>query len=122
MGLSVKGRLVVRRGEIWWADLPDPQGSTPGFTRPVVINQSDLFNDSNIRTVVVATFTSNIRLGNMPGNILVERIHSALPKDSVVNVSQIMTVDKSFLRERVGRLPDGLMSNVESGLKLVLGL
>ena len=112
----------MRRGEIWWADLPEPQGSEPGFTRPVLVMQSDRFNDTDVRTTVVAIITSNLRLANMPGNVLVEHSLSPLPRDSVVNVSQITTVDKSSLRERVGRLPDGLMSNVESGLKLVLGL
>ncbi len=112
----------MRRGEIWWADLPEPLGSEPGFTRPVVIIQVDSLNNSDIGSVVVAIFTSNLHLSGMPGNVLVEHIYSGLPKDSVVNVSQIATLDKYFLRERVGILPETLMSSVNSGLRTVLGL
>ena len=112
----------MRRGEIWWADLPEPQGSEPGFIRPVVVVQSDRFNDTDVRTTIVAIITSNLRLANMPGNVLVEQSQSPLRRDSVVNVSQMTTVDKSSLVERIGRLPNELMSNVESGIRLVLGL
>ena len=112
----------MRRGEIWWADLPEPQGSEPGFTRPVVVMQSDRFNDTDVRTTIVAIITSNLRLANMPGNVLVEQSQSPLPRDSVVNVSQMTTVDKSSLVERIGRLPNELMSSVDSGLRLVLEL
>ena len=112
----------MRRGEIWWADLPEPQGSEPGYTRPVIIIQVTPLNNSGIKTVVVATLTANLQLADMPGNILVEGTHSDLPKNSVVNVTQLVTLDKSFLRERVSRLPDSLMSSVDSGLRLVLGL
>ncbi len=112
----------MRRGEIWWADLPEPEGSEPGFTRPVVIIQSDWFTDSRIRTAVVVAITSNLEVSDAPGNVLIERNQSALTMDSVVNVSQILTVDQSFLRDRVGRLPDRIMSAVDSGLRLALGL
>ncbi len=112
----------MRRGEIWWADIPEPLGSEPGFTRPVVIIQVDSLNHSDIGTVVVASFTSNLRLGGMLGNVMVERIYSGLPKYSVVNVSQIATLDEYFLRQRVGLLPESLMSSVNSGLRMVLGL
>ena len=112
----------MRRGEIWWADLPEPQGSEPGFTHPVVILQSDRFSNSDLRIVVVAAVTSNLRLGDMPGNVYVERAQSSLPRDSVINVTQIITVDESILRERVARLPENTMSDVDAGLMLVLGL
>lgn len=102
--------------------MPVPMGSEPGFTRPVVIIQADLLNSSDIATVVVATFTSNLSLGDMPGNVLVERIHSGLPKDSVVNVSQVATLDKYVLTQYVGILPENLMASVNSGLRRVLGL
>ena len=122
MGLSPKGRVVVRRGEIWWADIPDPLGSEPGFTRPVVVIQGDRFNNSQIGTVVVVTITSNLRLGDALGNVFIERTQSGLPRDSIVNVSQVATLDKYSLVERVGRLPDDLMSSVDSGLRFVLEL
>jgi mRNA interferase MazF len=112
----------VRHGEIWWASLPDPQGSGPGFRRPVLVIQDNPFNESRIRTVVVAAVTSNLRLGGAPGNVLLNRDESRLPRDSVANVSQILTVDKSFLTEQVSALPADVMAKVDAGLKLVLGL
>ncbi len=87
----------MRRGELWWASLSDPLGSAPGFRRPVVVIQCDSFNESRINTVVVAAVTSNLRLAKTPGNVLLDSGESNLPRDSVVNVSQILTIDKSFL-------------------------
>jgi mRNA interferase MazF len=112
----------VRRGEVWWASLPEPRGSGPGFRRPVLVIQSDPFNESHINTVIVAVVTSNMRLVHAPGNVLLERRQSRLPRDSVINVSQILTIDKTFLRERVSLLRTEIMARVEAGLKLVLGL
>ena len=112
----------MRRGEIWWADLPKPVGSEPGYTRPVLIIQTNWLNNTSIDTTVVATFTTNLRLANMPGNVFVDHALSPLPWDSVVNASQLTTVDKSELTERVGELPDALMADVENGIRLVLGL
>lgn len=112
----------MRRGEIWWADLPESQRSEPGFNRPVIIMQSDRLNETGITTTVVAILTSNLRLGDMPGNVFVERSLSLLPQDSVVNVSQITAVDKLALVERVGRLPDDVIREIESGIRLVLAL
>lgn len=112
----------MRRGEVWWASLPPPAGSGPGFRRPVVVLQSDPFNQSRISTVVVAAVTTNLRLVDAPGNVLLEESASGLPRDSAINVSQILTLDKSFLTERVGPLPRDIMTSVESGLRLVLGL
>ena len=112
----------MQRREIWWASLPRPTGSSPGFRRPVLVIQSDPFNESRISTVVVAVVTSNLRLADAPGNILLEKSDTGLEMDSVINVSQILTVDKSFLTERVSQLPMEIMARVEAGLKLALGL
>ena len=112
----------MRRGEVWWASLPEPRGSGPGFRRPVLVIQSDPFNESRINTVIVAVVTSNLRLADAPGNVLLERRQSRLPRDSVINVSQILTIDKAFLTERVSLLRTEIMARVEAGLKLVLGV
>ena len=110
------------RGEIWWASLPDPLGSGPGYRRPVVVIQSDPFNESRINTVIVAVITSNLSLAAAPGNILLERNISMLSTDSVVNVSQVLTVDRSLLTELIVDLPDGIMSAIDDGLRLVMDL
>ena len=110
------------RGEVWWASLPPPRGSEPGHERPVLIVQSNRFNESHIQTVVVAAITSNLRLADAPGNIRVKPSDSGLPKISVVNVSQLITVSRQFLTEKAGRLPSSVMNEVADGLRLVLGL
>ena len=112
----------MRRGEIWWADLPTPVASEPGYRRPVLIIQSDEFNRSRIRTVIAAVLTTNLRLAEAPGNILVTTDETGLSQDSVVNVSQIITVDKSFLTAQVSQISDRVMLLVEDGLRLVLAL
>ena len=112
----------MNRGEIWWATLPSPRASEPGYRRPVLIVQSDAFNSSRIRTVIAAVITTNTRLAGAPGNVLLTRRESGLPEESVVNVSQVVTLDKSYLRERVGSLPRGRLRAVEAGLRLVLSL
>ena len=112
----------MERGEIWWADLPTPVASEPGYRRPVVIIQSDEFNRSRIRTVIAAVLTTNLRLAEAPGNILVTTDETGLSQDSVVNVSQVITVDKSFLIEQVGQVRDRTMLLVDQGLRLVLAL
>ena len=112
----------MRRGEIWWASLGEPQGSGPGFRRPVLIVQSDEFNESAVRTSICATFTSNMRLADAPGNVRITRRVSGLPHDSVVNVSQLITLGKRMLTEKVGRLPAQSLRDVEAGIKLVLAL
>ena len=115
----------MRRGEIWWADLadlPDPVGSAPGYTHPIVIAQSNEFNESGISTVIVIALTTNLRLANAPGNVIVERSASSLSRKSVANVSQLLTIDKALLVERVGILPDAVMASVNAGLRTVLGL
>ena len=122
MGVVVQGRLVMRRGEIWWASLPAPRGSEPGYRRPIVVVQSDEFNESRIGTVIVAILTSNLRLAAAPGNIRLDRRETGLPRDSVLNPSQVLTVDKSFLTERVGVLSVRNLAAMDAGLKLVMGL
>ncbi len=112
----------MRRGEIWWASLGEPHGSEPGFRRPVLIVQSNQFNESAIRTSICAAITSNMRLADAPGNVRVGRRVSGLPQDSVVNVSQLITLDKQMLAEKVGRLPAESLREVEVGIKLVLAL
>jgi len=112
----------MRRGEIWWASLGKPRGSGPGFRRPILILQSDAFNRSLIRTVIGVVITSNLRLAEAPGNVLLKAKSSGLPRGSVVNVSQIVTIDKSFLAERVRALPHKKLEEVEAGLRLVVGL
>jgi mRNA interferase MazF len=114
--------VVVQRCEVWWADLEEPRGSEPGFRRPVLIVQADSFNRSRLRTVLAVILTSNLRLLDAPGNVLIPRVESGLPKDSVANVTQVVTLDKDFLGERSGRLSAGLMARVDAGLKLVLDL
>jgi len=112
----------VRRGEIWWALLPAPGGSEPGYPRPVIIIQADSFTASLIRTVIVVIITKNIRLADAPGNVLLPRKQTQLPHDSVANVSQVLTVDKTYLEERVGALPSSLLRRIEDGIRLVLSL
>jgi len=112
----------MKRGEVWWADLPEPTASEPGFRRPVLILQSDDFNRSHINTVVVAAITSNTKLAAAPGNVRLPKRSTKLGRESVVNVSQIVTLDKSFLSERVDRLQAPKFREVEEGVRLVLAL
>ncbi len=114
--------MVIRRSEIWWASLPEPAGAEPGYRRPILIVQSDDFNLSRISTVIAVIITSNTRLAQAPGNIFLSRNLTGLPKDSVVNISQIVTVDKNFITEQVGVLPSDIMEKVEERLRLVLCL
>jgi mRNA interferase MazF len=112
----------MRRGEIWWADLPDPHGSTAGYRRPVLIIQADSFTISRIATVIVVAITSNLRLAAAPGNVLLLASESDLPRDSVINVSQIVTLDKTVLDDSVGSLSERTMQAVDEGIRLVLDL
>lgn len=114
--------MEIRRGEIWWANLAEPRGSGPGYRRPVLIVQADSFNRSRIATLLCVVLTTNLRLVAAPGNVLVTSGAAGLPKDSVANVSQLITLDRAYLDEHVGRLPPRLMDAVDLGLKLVLGL
>jgi mRNA interferase MazF len=110
------------RGEIWWAELPEPRGSEPGYRRPVLIVQADSFNRSRIQTVIAAAITSNLDLAQAPGNVLLPASATGLPRDSVVNVSQVLTLDRSFLSDFVSKLSGKLLALVDDGLRLSLGL
>jgi mRNA interferase MazF len=110
------------RGEIWWANLPEPVGSEPGYNRPVLVIQDDTFTQSNISTVIVVIITSNLNLAAAPGNVLLPRTASGLSKDSVANVSQILTLDKKFLVERICSIPDRLQSEIDDGIRTILYL
>jgi mRNA interferase MazF len=114
--------MVIGRGEIWWANFPEPIGSSPGYRRPVLVMQSDSFNQSRIQTIVVAIITKNLELAKAPGNVTITARISRLPVDSVVNVSQVITIDKSLLTEFVSILPNKKMEKIEEGLRLVLSL
>ncbi|MGB7552790.1 MAG: type II toxin-antitoxin system PemK/MazF family toxin [Candidatus Korobacteraceae bacterium] len=112
---------MISQGEIWWADLPLPQGSGPGFQRPIVVVQSDSFNRSRIATVVCVPLTSNLKWALMSGNVPLSSRITGLPKNSVANVSQIITIDKYLLTERVGRLSRAKLELLPSGIDIVLG-
>ena len=112
---------MIAQGEVWWAELAEPSGSAPGFRRPVVIVQGDAFNRSRIATVVCVALTSNLHWAAAPGNVLLSSRLTGLPKDSVGNVSQLVTLDRSVLTERVGSLPAQKLQLVLLGLDIVLG-
>ena len=114
--------MEVGRGEIWWADLPSPVASAPGGFRPVLVVQAEAFNRSRISTVIAIALTTNERLADLPGNVLLTPRESGLKIPSVVNVSQIITADRTFLRTRVRRLRGEVMARVDDGLRLVLAL
>ena len=113
--------MVISQGEVWWADLGDPVGSAPGFRRPVVVVQSDSFNRSKIATVICVPLTSNLHWADAPGNVLLTAAVSGLLKDSVANVSQPVTLDRSLLTDVVGKLPDAKLELILYGLDVVLG-
>jgi mRNA interferase MazF len=113
--------MVIARGDIWWAELPEPTGSGPGFRRPVVVVQGDAFNRSRVSTVVCVPLTSNLKWADAPGNVHLTSRMTALPKDSVANVSQIVALDKSLLTDRVGRLPESKLLLILSGIDVLLG-
>jgi len=113
--------MVISQGEIWWADLPAPAGSGPGFRRPVVVVQCEALNRSRIATVVCVPLTSNLKWAAAPGNVRLSARVTGLPKDSVANVSQIVTVDKGLLTERAGKLPRPKLELLLSGIDVLLG-
>ena len=113
--------MSIAQGEVWWAELPEPKGSRPGFRRPVVVVQGDPFNRSRIGTVVCVGLTSNLKWGAAPGNVVLPPEATGLPKESVANVSQIVTLDKTDLIERVGKLPRRKLEALLSGIDVVFG-
>ncbi len=112
----------MRRGEVWWADLDVPRGSAPGYRRPIVVVSADAYNRSRIATIVSVAVTTNLRLADAPGNVLLPRGAGGLDEDSVANVSQIVTIDKSDLDERLGRLDGPALRALDAGIRRVLGL
>ena len=112
---------MISQGEVWWADLPAPSGSGPGYRRPVVVVQGDAFNRSAIGTIVSVPLTSTLRWADAPGNVRLTARATGLPRDSVANVSQIVTVDRSILTERVGKLARSKVDLILSGIDIVLG-
>jgi mRNA interferase MazF len=113
--------MVIAQCEVWWADLADPIGSAPGYRRPVVVIQSDPLNRSQLATVVCIVLTSNLRWSIAPGNVLLSAKHTGLDRDSVANVSQLVTIDKRQLTERVGSIPKRQMEAIFSGIDLIMG-
>ena len=113
--------MVISQGEVWWADLPPPTGSGPGFRRPVVVVQGDALNRSRIATVVCVPLTSNLQWADAPGNALLPARATSLPKNSVANVSQIVALDKTVLTERVGKLARAKVELLLAGINVVLG-
>ncbi len=113
---------MIQRGSVWWADLGEPQGSKPGKRRPVLVVQANSFNASRVNTTLAAVITSNTRLAAMPGNVFLPAATAGLPKDSVVNVTALVTLDKADLQTEAGQLPVSLMHEVDRGLRRVLSL
>ena len=113
--------MVISQGEIWWADLPEPRGSGPVFRRPILVVHGDAPNRSRLQTVVCVPLTSNLPWAQAPGNVPLRIRHTGPPRDSVANVSQIVTVDRTFLTERTGKLPRAQLDLVLSGIDVVLG-
>jgi mRNA interferase MazF len=111
----------MRQGDVFWASLGEPKGSGPALTRPVVVVQGDSFNASRLRTVVVVPLTSNLRWAAAPGNVSLTAQRTGLPKDSVANVSQIVSVDRDLLSDRVGSVREGDLSLILRGIDIVLG-
>ena len=112
--------MVIEQGDIFWIDLDEPSGSGPGYRHPHVVIQNNIFNRSRINTVVVCALTSNLKRAGAPGNVLLEKGEGGLPKQSVVNVSQIFTLDKGDLREKVGSLPPRRVREILTGVSLVI--
>ena len=113
--------MVIAQCEVWWADLADPIGSSPGCRRPIVVIQSDPLNRSQLATVVCVVLTSNLRWSIAPGNVLLSAKQTGLDRDSVANVSQLVTIDKRQLTDRVGKIPKRQMEAIFSGIDLIMG-
>ena len=113
--------MVISQGDVWWADLPQPTGSGPGFRMPVVVIQGDALNRSRLSTVVCVPLTSNLNWADAPGNVLLRTRSTGLPKNSVANVSQLVTLDRSLLTERVAKVAVAKLELVLAGVDVVLG-
>ncbi len=112
--------MVIKQGEIYWVDLGIPQGSEPGYRHPHIVIQNNLFNSSNINTVAVCTLTSNLKRGLSPGNVTLKKGEANLPKKSVVNITQIYTVNKTDLVERIGQVSRERLQEIISGIQLLI--
>jgi mRNA interferase MazF len=113
--------VVVSQGDVIWAEIPAPSGSEAGFRRPIIVVQGEGFNRSAIATVVCVPLTSNLRWADAPGNVLLSKKSTGLGKDSVANVSQILTIDREFLGRRVGKISKLELQSVLAGIDVVLG-
>lgn len=113
--------MVISQGDIWWADLPAPTGSRPGFRRPVVVVQGDALNRSLISTVLCVPLTSNLKWAKAPGNVSLSTRLTGLAKDSVANVSQLVTLDRNLLTEHTGKLPRSRVELLFAGIDVILG-
>ena len=113
--------VEIAQGEVWWAELPDPAGSAPGFRRPVVVVQGNAVNRSRLATVVCVPLTSNLKYADAPGNVYLSARATGLPKDSVANPTQMLTLDKALVTERAGKLSKNALSSVLSGVDVILG-
>ncbi|MEP6963575.1 MAG: type II toxin-antitoxin system PemK/MazF family toxin [Acidobacteriota bacterium] len=113
--------MVISQGEVWWADLPEPTGSGPGFRRPVVVVQGDPLNRSNVATVVCVPLTSNLRWADAPGNVHLPERATGLPQESIANTSQIISLDKRLLTERAGKLSRAKLDAILFGIDVILG-
>jgi mRNA interferase MazF len=113
--------MVIAQGDVWWAELAEPRGSEPGFRRPVVVVQGNMLNRSRIATIVCVAVTSNLKWAVAPGNVSLPAAAAGLPKDSVANVSQLVTLDRSVFSEHVAHLPETLLQLILAGIDVVLG-
>ena len=113
--------VSIAQGDVWWAELGTPKGSEPGLRKPVVVIQGDAFNRSNIATAACVPLTSNLKWAGAPGNVLLKRRYTGLSKDSVANVSQIVTLDRAVLTERAGRLSSAKFDLLLRGIDIMLG-
>ena len=111
--------MKIKQGEIYWVDLGIPEGSEPGYKRPFLIIQNNIFNESKINTVIICALTSNLKRAKSPGNVLLKKKNANLSKDSVINISQILTIDKSDLLEKIGTISEKKLNEVLDGLKLI---
>lgn len=114
--------MVIRRGSVYWVDFSPGKGCEPLGTRPGLVVQSDVLNDSRISTIVMLAITSTLKFGELPGNVALNKGEANLPRKCVVNVTQIQSVDRRRIREKIGTLPKRRLEEVESGLKLILGM
>jgi len=112
--------MVIRQGDVFWVDLGEPAGSEPGYPHPHVVVQNNIFNQSRINTAVVCALTSNLRRGQAPGNVTLRKGEANLPKRSVVNISQLYTVDKRALTEKIGTLSQDRINEIVSGIRLLI--